>query len=136
MNKDLIEFHDDEVIPPEGADLVARIPGNISDKQRLLEVIATELRFPKYFGFNWDALDECLADLSWLEEPGVYLWHDDIPLLSRPADARSYLRVLIGVMNDPGKVKLHVSFPRSAKSRIRRFLHAASHPTRKKSGGP
>ena len=122
MNKDLIKFHDDEGIPPATADLVARIHINISDKQRLLEVIATELRFPKYFGFNWDALDECLADLSWLEKPGVYLWHDDIPLLSRPDDARSYLQVLIGVMNDPGKVKLHVSFPRSAKSRIRELI--------------
>ena len=97
---------------------MVRIPRHISDKHDLLEVLASELRFPKYFGFNWDALEECLADLSWLEHSDAYLWHNDIPLLSHPNEARSYVQVLIGVMNDPGKVKIHVSFPQSAKSRI------------------
>jgi hypothetical protein len=32
----------------------------------MFEEIGSVLEFPDYFGRNWAALDECLADLSWL----------------------------------------------------------------------
>lgn len=35
-------------------------------KAELLERIATALHFPDWFGHNWDALADCLTDLSWL----------------------------------------------------------------------
>ncbi|MEJ7652228.1 MAG: barstar family protein [Chloroflexia bacterium] len=31
------------------------------------------LQFPDYFGYNWAALDECLADLMWLPANGYVL---------------------------------------------------------------
>lgn len=44
-----------------------------SDKAEMLARIAEALRFPPYFGHNWDALDECLGDLPWLQAPGALI---------------------------------------------------------------
>jgi RNAse (barnase) inhibitor barstar len=35
-------------------------------KTQLLDAIASALHFPPSFGKNWDALADCLSDLSWL----------------------------------------------------------------------
>ena len=34
-------------------------------KDAMLKAIAAALGFPRWFGGNWDALEDCLADLSW-----------------------------------------------------------------------
>jgi hypothetical protein len=34
-------------------------------KEALLERLASALGFPAWFGGNWDALEDCLSDLSW-----------------------------------------------------------------------
>jgi RNAse (barnase) inhibitor barstar len=45
----------------------------VQEKSELLARIASAMKFPDYFGMNWDALDECLRDLSWLNPRGVLL---------------------------------------------------------------
>jgi Barstar (barnase inhibitor) len=40
-------------------------------KHALLSACARGFVFPAGFGGNWDALADCLQDLSWLAEPGT-----------------------------------------------------------------
>jgi hypothetical protein len=43
------------------------------DKSTLLERTATALRFPAWFGHNWDAWFDCLTDLGWLANAPGYV---------------------------------------------------------------
>lgn len=37
----------------------------VSDKAGFLDAVAAALDFPDWFGHNWDALEDCLTDMSW-----------------------------------------------------------------------
>ena len=39
---------------------------NISNDREFFKIFASKLNFPKYFGWNLNAFNECLLDLSWL----------------------------------------------------------------------
>jgi hypothetical protein len=43
------------------------------DKQGLMEALAEDLQLPEWFTGEWDSLEDCLMDLSWLEDPGVVI---------------------------------------------------------------
>jgi hypothetical protein len=54
-----------------------------ADKEALLARLALALGFPDWFGGNWDALEDCLADLSWRGGAGHVLLierHGELPL--------------------------------------------------------
>lgn len=57
---------------PEGSH-VGHLPAGVSSKEQLMPVREEALRLPDYFGRNWDALFDCLRDLSWLP-PGRFAW--------------------------------------------------------------
>jgi hypothetical protein len=69
-------------------------PTGLSDKRALLDWYAQALDLPDYFGGNWDALEECLRDLSWINERSVVLYHRAVPLESSPHDQKVYVQVL------------------------------------------
>ena len=78
---------------PEAAETAARELGffcvrvdgqTVPDKAALLKRLARELRFPDYFGGNWDALKDCLTDLpDWLPAPGYLIVFTDAEAVCR-----------------------------------------------------
>ena len=74
-------------------DFVAELPEVITTKTQLLEAYYELLQFPAYFGFNWDAMDECLGDLEWIENRRVIIVHKALPDLEH-----SQLKVYIDVL--------------------------------------
>jgi hypothetical protein len=72
----------------------AEVPPNIKNEHVLLDALSVALRFPAYFGRNWDALDECIQDLSWLPPGDVVLIHKDLPLAGRRDALAIYLSIL------------------------------------------
>jgi len=49
----------------------------VSDKDTFLAKLAQALHFPEWFGGNWDALSDCLSDLSWVEGEGYLVLLED-----------------------------------------------------------
>jgi RNAse (barnase) inhibitor barstar len=79
-------------------------PGHFFDEA------AAALQFPYYFGENWDALHDCLADLSWLGADGLVLCLSDAEQLmaKSPADLKKLADVLQSAAKDwnqPEKAK-------------------------------
>jgi RNAse (barnase) inhibitor barstar len=68
--------------------------GNVADKNALLERIARALEFPQWFGGNWDALEDCLGDLAWLNADGHVLAFQNAEHL--PQDERGVLLDVLG----------------------------------------
>jgi hypothetical protein len=96
--------------PPANADVV--VDSSVTEQTQLLELFARALRFPGYFGMNWNAFIDCLSDLSWLEQPKVVVDHRELPSLS-PAERHDYLGCLQDVlerMDGRGPPRLRVVF--------------------------
>ncbi|MCZ7413532.1 MULTISPECIES: barstar family protein [unclassified Streptomyces] len=56
---------------PEEAGWDSRVVdlADVSGKSGFLQRCAESLGFPDSFGYNWDALADCLTDLSWTDPP-------------------------------------------------------------------
>jgi hypothetical protein len=68
----------------EGEFAVFEVSGAcVESKGDLLSALARAMEFPSYFGMNWDALDECLRDLSWRPAKGYILLLRDAEQLWR-----------------------------------------------------
>ncbi|WP_285793652.1 barstar family protein [Micromonospora sp. NBRC 107095] len=76
------------VLPATGRFVVARLDGTrMTDADHAFYEFSDALLFPGYFGWNWDALSDCLRDLNWLPADGYLIVVDNAPrLLSSSAD--------------------------------------------------
>ncbi len=61
---------------------IAVIPAQMADKESLLAALGEALRFPAYFGKNYDAAWDCLRLLDGIDCKDVVLLHRDLPPLA------------------------------------------------------
>lgn len=71
-------------------------------KDDLLTELASALDFPVWFGGNWDALFDCLADMSWRAAPGRVLALRNVEDLQ--AVAPEVLDTFIAILEDVSAV--------------------------------
>ena len=112
-------------ISNNGYDRIAWISPKISDRQTLFNVLARDLDFPQYFGYNWDALYDLLCDLSWISQRRVVIIHEGLPFQLADKELRTYLELLIDAVKSWGPKENHelaVIFPLNTQERVREIL--------------
>lgn len=78
--------------------LVVIIDGEYTDTlEKFYSSISSQLKFPDNFGNNFDAFDEMMSDLDWLEEDHIYLIfrNYDIFLVEENDEAREILLTIL-----------------------------------------
>jgi hypothetical protein len=134
------EYSDSPQFSYEQDNFILEVPSGIGSKAGLLMTLSGAGRFPGYVGHNWDALLDCLRDLSWLGSRIVVIVHSDVPLQHNPIECRIYLEVLETALADWSSTpkrdaasepspdwpyaehKLRVIFPPGARAMIARIL--------------
>lgn len=82
--------------------LVRVVLEHVTTKAALLDAVADSAAFPDRFGRNWNALPDCLTDLSWTPARGYVLLVSGFKLLQRaaPEDFAGFLEVLTAAAAD------------------------------------
>jgi hypothetical protein len=89
----------------ESAAIIVRVPRGVRSKQKLFSIYVSTLRFPQYFGWNWDAFEECLRDLSWLPaNRSVVIVHEDLPFGECGENRGVYLAVLRSAVTHTNRI--------------------------------
>lgn len=70
--------------------------GKARNADTLHRILARALHFPDWYGGNWDALADCLTDMSWDEADGylLILQHAEVLQAAEPASFETLLEVL------------------------------------------
>jgi len=99
-NEQLAQFLDER---PNGELVIRLVDGErCATKETLLDEWASVLKFPDYFGRNWDAFIDCMTDLTWL--PGsqyiVIVTSLDKILNREKKQFRTFIEVLGDIASD------------------------------------
>jgi len=104
-----------------------RLTGEIYNVEQLLEALFWGLWLPGYFGFNWNALYDCLRNLSWIPDRKIVLLHDGLPKIDS-LNLKVYLEVLRDAVLDwdeNDEHMLEVVFKEQDYEKVREALAAA-----------
>ncbi|MEH2445895.1 MAG: barstar family protein [Nostoc sp.] len=69
----------------------------INSKETFLSKAAEAMQFPRYFGFNWDAFDECITDLTWCPAERYLIFYDDADIFAQ-AEPTQY-QIALDILN-------------------------------------
>jgi RNAse (barnase) inhibitor barstar len=95
------ESPEQAVVPTAGFSVTVVRGSKCKTREGLFVEFARALSFPDYFGHNWDAVEECLADLEWLPARGyVVIVTDAEQVLTK--DDEDY-PTFIDILNDAGE---------------------------------
>ena len=94
----VFKYYSTDFFVPTLNSIEIHISSNIKSKEDLLDYFSEKLKFPDYFGKNWDALYDCLVDLSWIKEKKIIILHDEINFIETN-DLTIYLKILCDVIN-------------------------------------
>ncbi len=64
-----------------------------------MRALSQTMKFPDYFGNNWDALEECLNDMEWLPAKGYVIQFKNADLFAknRHSDFAVFVRIVRSV---------------------------------------
>jgi hypothetical protein len=104
--------------------LVARVIDVVQTPTQLFELFYRLLTLRGYFGFNWNALFDCLRDFHWVSQGRVVIVHDTFPALPQ-SELKTYLEVLRDAVLDwkPGEAhSLEVVFDENDRARVEALM--------------
>jgi RNAse (barnase) inhibitor barstar len=84
----------------------ARLDSEIYKQEQLFQALYYLLWFPGYFGFNWNALEDCLKDFSWISEKKIVLAHRGLPQIP-DQELRIYLEILGAAVEKWAQIDRH-----------------------------
>lgn len=105
-----------QALPPSGSIYSARMHGEqMGDIDGVFSQFYEALRLPEYFGWNWNALYDCLSDLNWISATRYLLiMEDSEKILTEDPEERSILfRTLLRSAEDWAR---RPNFPERVKS--------------------
>ena len=66
------------IIPDADQDTFVAVIRSVNNEKELFSEFAKKLLFPDYFGNNWNALNDCLANLMWINEKKIVIVFESI----------------------------------------------------------
>jgi hypothetical protein len=111
-------------LKPDSDTFVAIMPAGISTVEELFNALFEVLLLPGYFGFNWNAVLDCLRDFHWLTEKKIILIHKELPSIPK-SDLWEYLDVLYDCIEgweDDEEHNLSIMFPESCRAQIEEIM--------------
>lgn len=99
---------------------------NINSKTDIFNLYKHQLNFPEYFGFNWDAFNDCLSRIEeWIPSKNIAIINCDNIFLAEK-EFSIYISVLYDVCElwekYPDVLEIKVFFPQRHKQKIQEIL--------------
>jgi|GEM_PF-2724839 len=84
------------------SDVVVNVPAGIESVSDLFRLYNEQLRWPGYFGWNWNAFDECMRTLEWIDTQlvkSVCIYHSGVPFSNDDEALGTYIDILLGAVD-------------------------------------